>query len=222
MNLSQSISAAILMATGSVAYAGAVVDLAPSQLTNGLSGIMNSQMSELIGVTQSDIYQDFVISGAGGAGGSLYQGTLMTRVVQSNETGNMTFNYRILNANMELAGVISNIEVGGFSGFQTRVEYRDELDSPGIGGPDSANRDATGDILNFSFNNGLPGIEESRFFFAMTDTNVFYQNAAIATIYLESGESVSLSVVGANPAVPAPGALGLLSAAGLLTVRRRR
>jgi MYXO-CTERM domain-containing protein len=223
MKVSKTIGAAIIMACGSTAFAGAVVDLAPSQFVGGLSGIMNTQMSELIGASQSDIYQDFSIYAGGARGESpLYEGTLMTRVVRSNETGNLTFNYRILDPNAQLAGVVSNIEVSGFEGFQTRIEFRNELTSPGSEGPESAIRDLSGDILDFSFDGGLATADESRFFFAMTDTDTFYENAATATIYLQSGESVSLSVVGANPAVPAPGALGLLSAAGLISVRRRR
>lgn len=223
MNYSKAIGAAILMACSSAAYAGAVVNLAPSQFADGLSGITNTEMSELIGVSESDIYQDFAIySGEGRGELALYEGTLMTRVVRSHQTGNLTFNYRLMSPNAELAGVISHIEVGGFDGFETRVEYRGEVTGPGNEGPEGADRDSTGDILNFSFDTGLATADESFYFFAMTDADTFYENAALATIYLQSGESVSMSIVGANPAVPAPGALGLLSAAGLISVRRRR
>jgi len=223
MNFTKAIGAAVLMACGSAAYAGAVVNLAPSQFTGDLSGISNSDMHELVGVTQSDIYQDFSIY-AGGARGvnALYEGTFMTRVVRSNDTGNLTFNYRIVEPNPQLAGMIDHIEVGGFTGFDTRVEFRDELINQSGEGPSSAARSIDGDVLNYGFDSGLPTNEETLYFFAMTDATSFYENAAVATIYLQSGESVSLSVVGANPAVPAPGALGLLSVAGLMGVRRRR
>jgi MYXO-CTERM domain-containing protein len=223
MNITKTIGAAIIMACSSAAFAGAVVDLAPSQFTGGLSGIMNTQMSELIGVTQADSYHEFAIyAGQGRGEAALYEGTLMTRVVRSNETGNLTFNYRVMSPNAQLSGSISHIEVGGFDGFNTRVEFRNELTSPGIEGPESAQRSVDGDILDFTFDTGLATADDSRFFFAMTDAVSYYENAALATIYLQSGESVSMSVVGANPAVPAPGALGLLSAAGLISVRRRR
>ncbi len=224
MNLTKTtIGAAILMTCGS-AFAGPVIDLAPSEFTSGLSGIKNTQMSELIGVTEADIYQDFTIYAGNDveSGEALYQGTLMTRIVRSNQTGRIHFNYRLLNPNAQLAGQVSNVEVSGYTGFQTRVEFRDELSAPGIEGPTNASRSADGDILNFDFAGMLDTAEDSRFFFAMVDTTEWYANAAIATIYLQSGESVTLSVAGANPAVPAPGALGLLSAAGLMTVRRRR
>ncbi len=221
MNIQQTLSAAAIIACGSTAFAGPVVELGPSQITSGLSGIMNTQFSELIGTVESDKYIDFSIyANAGGRGESaLYEGTLMTRVVRSNETGNLHFNYRILNANEQLSGMVSHIELDGFAGFQTRVEYRNELTSPGVEGPTDANRSADGDILTYSFDNLLNTSDDSRFFFAMLDTDTFYEDSTTATIYLENGESVSLVVDGA---VPAPGALGLLSAAGLMTVRRRR
>jgi len=223
MKLSTTIGSAIIIACGSAAYAGAVVDLAPSQFTGGLSGIMNTQMEELRGATLVDYYQDFSITGEGDRGESaLYEGTLMTRIVRSNQTGNLHFNYRFMAGNDQLEGMISRIEVSGYDGFQTRVEFRNELTSPGDSGPNSAERSLDGDMLNFDFGTDLATGEESRFFFAMVDTDTYYADAATATIYLQNGESVSLSIYGANPAVPTPGALGLLSAAGLISVRRRR
>jgi len=225
MNLSQTLGAAIIMACGSAALAGPVVDLAPGEITGGLSGITNTTMGELIGSVQSDVYQDFAIyanQDQGQGQQALYEGTLMTRVVRSNQTGNLHFNYRILNANSELAGMISRIEVDGFEGFQTRVEYRNELSSPGVQGPSDASRSGNGNILNFEFDELLDSSADSRYFFAMVDTDTFYENAANATIFLQNGESVTLSVAGATPSVPAPGALALLSAGGLMTMRRRR
>ncbi|MBL4698685.1 MAG: hypothetical protein JKX70_07615 [Phycisphaerales bacterium] len=224
MKLTYTIGAAILMTCGSAVFAGPVIDLAPGDNTSGLSGIRNTDMSELIGSIESDILQDFTIyANSGGIDGPeiLYEGTLMTRVARSFETGRIHFNYRILNPNAQLLGAISNVEVTGYQGFQTRVEYRDELTSPGFDGPEAATRSANGDILNFDFGQLLDTAEDSRYFFAMIDSENWYADAALATIYLQSGESVTLSVAGANP-VPAPGALGLLSAAGLMTIRRRR
>ncbi len=224
MNLTHTtIGAAILMTCGS-AFAGPVIDLAPSEFTSGLSGIANTQMSELIGSTQSDVLQDFTIYANNDAinGVALYQGTLMTRIVRSYQTGRIHFNYRLLNPNAQLDGQVSNVEVSGYTGFQTRVEFRNDPTSLGVEGPINASRSADGDILNFDFAGMLDTNEDSRYFFAMVDSTEWYADAATATIYLESGESVTLSVAGANPAVPAPGALGLLSAAGLMTVRRRR
>ncbi len=219
-----SLSIIMMVACGSSAYAGPVVDLGPGDFTDTLSGITNSEMPELIGVTQADIFQDFAIYGFEGKGGAqtLYQGTLLTRIVRSNETGNLTFNYRLLNPNPELMGSISHVEVSGYQGLQTRVEFRNELNDPEVEGPSIASRSEDGDILTFDFNGELQTQEESRFFFAMVDTTDWYADAAIMTIYLQTGESVSLSVAGANPAIPSPGTFGLLGIAGLVSARRRR
>ncbi len=213
-----------IVACSSTVYAGPVVDLAPGDFTDTLSGITNTQMPELIGATVDDSFQDFSIwsQGEGRVESPLYQGTLMTRIVRSFETGNLTFNYRLLNPNPDLMGTISHIEVSGYEGLQTRVEYRNEVTAPGDEGPSIASRSEDGDMLSFDFDGVLDVEKESRFFFAMVDSPDWYANAATVTIYLQSGESVSLTVAGANPAIPAPGALGLLGIAGLISARRRR
>ncbi|CAN0565610.1 unnamed protein product, partial [Laminaria digitata] len=134
-------------------------------------------------------------------------------------TGNLHFNDRIMDANGDLNGRISQVDVTGFADFQTRVEYRNEITSPGVQGPFMAARSEMGDVLSFGFDGGLNTADESRFFFAMLDTDTFYDDAAMATITLETGESVSFVVDGA---VPTPGSLALLGGAALLTSRRRR
>lgn len=230
MNFIHTLGAVVIVACGSIVNAD-VVDLSPSDSDVALSGIMNTQLSELIGTVQSDILQDFTIftqgKGIGDDENVLYQGTLMTRVVRSNETGLLHFNYRLMNADPQFSGMISRIELNAFQGFQTRVEYRDEITAPGDEGPVDASRSADGDVLTFDFGALLDPGESSRYFFAMVDTDVFtlptegVQGGATATIYLMSGESVTLNVIGAG-AIPAPGTLGLLGVAGLISVRRRR
>lgn len=215
-----SVTAALLVA--STAFAGPVVNLAPSQFTDSLSGIKNSEFAEIIGTVQDAKYFNFSILGSTEGEAPLFEGSFMQSVVRSNMTGNLTFNYRVYNTNGALDGRVSHIEVTGFEGWQTRVEYRNELTSPGVVGPNSAERGVLGDAINFGFAGGLNTEDSSRFFFVMTDTDTFYDDAAVATIYLETGESISFVVDGANPAVPAPGSLALLSGAGLLCSRRRR
>ncbi len=222
MNILRTIPVVAALAAASAAQAGAVVDLAPSQFADGFSGVKNSEFHEIIGTVQSAQYTHFEIYGSGEGNAPLYEGMFLSSVVRSNMTGNMTFNYRIYDPNPELAGRISHVEVRGFEGWQTRVEYRNELTSPGVEGPYSAQRDALGDMIDFGFAGGLDTAADSKFFFAMTNTDTFYENAAVATIFLETGESVSMVVQGANPAVPAPGAFALLGGAGLLCSRRRR
>lgn len=222
MNPLRTIPVIATLAVASIAQAGPVVDLAPSQFTDSLSGIMNSEFAELIGTVETAKYMNFSIYGSEEGESPLYQGTFMQSIVRSNMTGNLTFNYRVYNANGSLDGRISHIEVGGFEGMQTRVEFRDELSSPGLEGPNSAERGVLGDIIDFGFDGGLDTADDSRFFFAMTDSASYYTDSASATIYLETGESLSFVVHSANPAVPGPGSLALLGGAGLLCSRRRR
>ncbi|MHA7813565.1 MAG: PEP-CTERM sorting domain-containing protein [Phycisphaerales bacterium] len=223
MSFFKQISIAAIIFTSSTTLAGPVVNLAPSQMTDGLSGIDNSEFIEIRGTAISDKYIDFSILAdtEGDASPVLYQGTLMTRVVRSHLTGNLHFNYRIMEPSDGLAGRISHIEVGGFGDFQTRVEFRNDATSIGEEGPYMAERTIGGDIVDFTFDGGLNTADDSHFFFAMVNTDTFYEDSALATIYLESGESVSLVVDSATP-VPAPGSLALLGAAGLAGARRRR
>ena len=224
MNFLKNITVAAVFATGTTALAGPVINLAPSQMTDALSGIDNSEFVEIRGAAISDKYIDFSIFSdqEGDSSELLYQGTLMTRVVRSHQTGNLHFNYRIMDPNSGLAGRISHIEVGGFGDFNTRVEFRNDATSIGEEGPYMAERAVDGDIIDFTFDTGLNTADDSHFFFAMVNTDTFYEDSALATIYLESGERVSLIVDSATPGVPTPGSLALLGGAGLLGARRRR
>lgn len=221
MKLTQKIAATALLAVGSTAFAGAVVDLAPSQISGTLTGIDNLMFPEIRGAVVNETLHDFSIYGdvQGIDSATLYEGTLMTRVVRSHETGLLTFNYMLMDPDGSLNGSISHIEISGFSDYQTRVEFRNDAGGPGDEGPTTASRDESGDIIDFDFGGNLDTSEESNFFFAMLDTTEYAQGEGTATIYLTSGESVSFSIVGA---VPTPGSLGLLSIAGLITARRRR
>lgn len=212
----------ILAACSSMTLAGPVVQLDPGEITDSLTGITNSQMSELIGLIQFDSYQNFAInSGTEGGSNTLYSATMLTRVVRSNQTGLLTMNFQILDANNAFSGEVSHIEISGFDGLVTRVEYRNEVTGPTMIGPDSALRSDDGNMLSFGFANGLGSSESSKFFFAMLDVAEydFDANNPQATIYLSSGESVSLDL---TAPIPAPGALALLGAGGLCFARRRR
>lgn len=220
MSILRTISVTVALATGSSALAGPVINLAPNQFTDSLSGIDNTEFVEIRGATVSDKFIDFSILDDGA--GLLYEGTFMTRVVRSHQTGNLHMNYRIMDANPGLLGRIDHVEVGGFGLFQTRVEFRNDSISTGDEGPTMADRSILGDIIDFTFDGGLNTADESHFFFAMVDTDTYYEDSALATIYLESGESVSLVIDSVTPGVPAPGSLALLSGAGLLFSRRRR
>lgn len=213
----------VIAACSSMTLAGPVIQLDPGEITDSLSGITNSQMSELIGMTQFDSYQDFSIDASprGEDPGILYEATLLTRMVRSNQTGMLTMNFQIFDANSDSSGQISHIDISGFAGLETRVEFRNEVTGPTLIGPDSAERSEDGNIISFGFSGGLDSNESSKFFFAMLNLAEYDfdgQNPQ-ATIYLSSGESVSLDI---NPPVPSPGSLALLGLSGLCVTRRRR
>ena len=221
MKLSHSIGAALVLSAGSLAIAGQPVELEPSEWAGGLSGINNTQLSELDASEFFNYFDSFQIQSSNDQS-LLYEANFLTRVVRSAETGELHMNYRILNSNDSLDGQISHVEVTGFEGWMTRVEYRNGSGSAGVQGPIDAMRGATGDMLMFDFGEQLATAEDSRFFFAMTNAMEYENDIATATVYLTSGESASFSVAGVSGVVPAPGALGLLAAGGLLTIRRRR
>lgn len=210
-----------LVATCGMAYAGPVYDISPGEFYDGLSGITSAEMSELRGSIVFDEYREFSIGGFEGEGaGPLYEGTFLTRLVRSNETGNLAFNFRFYNDNVDLDGQIKHIEITGFGSHETRVEYRAEA-GPDFLDPISVSRDLSGDMLSFNFSEDGDEDASSKFFFAMLDTQEYDLNANTpqATIYLFSGESVTIDLA---PPVPTPGSLALLGAAGLLASRRRR
>ncbi len=220
MNYTKNIGALIALACGSIVSAGDVQWLAAGDSVTGLSGTDNQLTPELIGVVLDDsLYNFSIFADPEGIDETvLYEGTFMTRVVRSFETGKLTFNYLLTESNSQLAGLISHIEISGYAGWESRVEYRNDATAPGDEGPSDASRSSDGNMIDFDFGTLLDSGEDSRFFFVMTDAETFNENISIATVYLQSGESVSFDI----GAVPTPGALGLLSIAGLITARRRR
>ncbi len=222
MNTYLTTGAILAAACTSMATAGAVVDLAPGAYTDGLSGITNSEMPELIGTVQFAYYQQFSVDPVEAVGSSSYSASLMMSGVRSNETGNLTLNFRIYNPDASLDGQISHIELSGFAGQVTRVEYRNEASGPGVAGPSSAERSIDGDLLTYDFGTSLGTGDSSRFFFAMLDVAEidFSSTQVQATVVLTSGDAVTFDVT--PPVVPTPGSIALLGLGGLCVTRRRR
>lgn len=220
MKTTTTIGLTLLTACGA-AVGGPVFDLQPGDFYGSLSGITSSQMNELRGSTEFDLYQDFSMTGLGGdSTETLYEATLLTRVVRSFQTGNLTFNFQIQDANPDLMGQVKHIEITGFEGMQTRVEFRAEA-GYGDQGPESASRSEDGNTLSYSFGTDFQTEETSMFFFAMLNVAEydFEVNNPQATIYLFSGEAVTLDI---DTPIPTPGALALFGAAGICVSRRRR
>lgn len=216
----RTVSMLVALAAGSTALAGPVINLAPGQQTDELTGISNSEFTEILGDVIAEQQIEFEIRTR--SAGLLYEGTLVASIVRSYSTGNLNFNYQIMDTNDSLSGVVSYVDITGFRGLETRVEYSENEESSETEGPGGALRSIDGDILSYQFEDGLSTGLETNAFFALVDTNTFIEYGSLATIYLESGHSVGLVVHGAGAAVPAPGSLALLGGAGLLAGRRRR
>jgi hypothetical protein len=118
----------------------------------------------------------------------VFQGVITSIPSRSDEMGTLRFSYRV----RDLQGVggrrITRIDLLGYEGFQTFVEYRTD-GSAGVG-PNSAVRAANGSSVGFLFGNPLllPG-DQSRFFFVHTDATHFREDV-LARITLNTGETV--------------------------------
>ncbi|MCA9292604.1 MAG: hypothetical protein KDA20_02185 [Phycisphaerales bacterium] len=213
---------ALSVLAGAATANAALIDLMPGGAT-GLVGTTSAVDTELAGSTSSmvDVEIPFQIFGNGGANDGppplLYEGILQNRIVTSDDTGEFHFYYRIRDTNGSLNGILGSVETFGFADWTTRVEYR--TDSLGDVGPSRAERSAgTGDALHYLFGNPFFAPEESLFFFAATEAMNY--TMAKTTIYLTTGESVTLDTFA--PAIPSPGSWAIFGVGGLAVVRRRR
>ncbi|TVQ80889.1 MAG: hypothetical protein EA380_02835 [Phycisphaeraceae bacterium] len=195
---------------------GALVPLAPGAGA-GLSGTTTAADPVLAGTNIADQTFEFEIFDGMTL---LYSGAIQTRVVQSDDTGELIFEYRLRDSMGGLNGIITNVAITGFGGWLTDVEY--STDSLGDVGPSRAERSAgDGDTLDFLMGNTpqLAGGVESYSFFALTDAPSFGL-VGVAEIFIQGGFSTTVDVYA--PVIPAPGALAMAGLVGLALVRRRR
>jgi hypothetical protein len=194
--------AMLLLLSAQARVADAIV-LAPGDAT-GLSGTTVAAQPELGGLVIVDDLIPYQIFGGGGAP-LLYEGNLQARIVRSDVTGNLSFNYRLRDPNGELNGIVASLEADSFVGWSTDVEYR--TDGLGTKEPTRATRSADGSDVAFLFGNSLFSNEDSYFMHILTDAKAY--TTGQTTLTLTDGSSVVLSTY--QPAVPEPASAVLLA-----------
>ncbi len=178
-----------------------------------LNGITLAEDPTMSGVVAIDFAQDFEV---GDPAGSRLTGTLQSRVLIRNDTGELDFMWRIRDLHSE-TNSISSIVFSGYEGWDIGVEWR--ADGLGDVAPGYASRTVDDDSIGFLFDTPyLYAPHESRFVLARTHAMDF-DLIGTARINLASGESVVLSTFAP---VPTPGSLLILGSAGVIAARRRR
>ncbi len=192
---------------------GAVTDLLAGD-TVELHGITAAEDPTLAGVIVMDYSQGFVV---GDPAGDPLTGTLQSRVIVREDTGEIDFSWRLRDLDSEV-NLISSIVISGFDGWGVGVEWR--IDGSGDIGPAFAARTADDDSIGYLFETPFLGQpNESKFMFARTHAMDF-DLLGTARINLVSGEWITLSTF--VPVVPAPGPLAVFGITGMIAQRRRR
>lgn len=176
------VSCAVAVVCGS-AWA---VPMAPGTQVN-LGGTTTLQTTWLSGVTQGLTLS--VPFGVQDAGGNLvFQGTLTSFAIRSNELGTLRFQYRLVNTQAVGSRRVVRVDLAGYQGFQTNVNY--STDGLGAVGPNTAARTANGSQVAFVFSNPtLPAGTDSRSFWLHTEATAYDANV-LAQITLNTGETV--------------------------------
>lgn len=163
-----------------------------------LSGTTSAAQPELGGLVIVDDLIPYQIFSGGVGNPLLYEGNLQARIVRSNSTGNLIFNYRLRDPTNGLNGVMSTLTASDFAGWTTDVEYR--TDGLGSKEPTRATRSADGSNVSFLFGNSLFSNEESYFMHILTNAKAYTTGQTILT--LTEGSNVVLTTY--QPAVPEP------------------
>jgi len=191
-----------------------------------LSGTTSAANPDLGGVVIRDQLIPFQIND--NLGNTLITGNVQDRVVRSSNTGQLIFAPRLRDLNNP-SGVawIEGFSMLGFNGFTTDIDYR--TDGLGNVGPNSVNRSASGDLLDYRYSPSLiVPPDEGYFLSVLTDTNNFdLSGAFIITAGNDFGSSAfstRLLDVSAPSAIPLPAAVWLFGSGllGLLGISRRK
>lgn len=151
----------------SVIFAGSViaVPLAPGGNT-ALTGTTVGVDPDLAGIVQEDPLTPFDMGA--------FDGVLQGRVTLSDNLGTMIFSPRMRDYNVydAFGWVLTGIDVKGFAGWSTDVDYR--IDGLGDIGPGSVMRSGDGDVLMFDFSgNPVPDGNETLFLSILTDAPAY-------------------------------------------------
>ncbi len=196
------VSAWMAVSCAAVAVCGSAlaVPLAPGDQVN-LNGTTSAQNSWYAGVNQDGTQiVPFTIRDA--QNNPVFQGTFTAAAARSFELGTIRMRYRL--RDMQVIGnrAISYIEINGYGGLQTNVDY--SLDGLGDNGPSQAQRNASGVRLTYVFNPLLLASQDSYFFWAFTNGTSF-ADIGQARIVLNTGESVVLDDVRVATLTDCPG-----------------
>jgi hypothetical protein len=196
--------------------AALAVPLAPGDQVN-LNGTTTAQTPWLAGSGSNGIIQAFEIVDAGG--NAVFQGSFVMDVVESNDLGTLRFRHRIVNTQAVGNRRVTRVDLAGYQGFQTNVDYT--TDGSGVVGPDASSRTASGTQVAFFFGDAvLPAGSDSLSFFVHTEATAF-NSAVQARITLNTGETVVIGGLRGPALTDCPGDTngdGIVNFADLNTV----
>jgi hypothetical protein len=181
---------AVSCAAAAVCGSALAVPLAPGEQVN-LNGTTSGQVSWLpggvIGPTASLPFE--IVDSQGGP---VFQGTVTSDSVLSNELGTFRIDTRL--KDMQAIGnrAVSRVDLVGFGPLQTNVNYS----TSGLGdvGPSAASRTASGEQVSFFFNPFLFVSQDSYFFWIHTNAPAYRTDGQLR-ITLNTGESVVVTGV---------------------------
>ena len=153
-----------------------------------LSGTTSAANPNLAGVVQEDPITPFT-------NGTEFSGNLQGRVVLSNLLETMIFAPRVrdFSALVDSGWGLIGIEIKGFAGWSTDVDYR--TDGDGDKGPGSASRSADGNILAFDFSaDPVDDGNETYFLSVLTDAPAYVPVEDDIKLTFTDGNEVTITL----------------------------